>query len=72
MNILVNGKEQELDPPVSVKKLLQILDLKGERVAVEVNLKIVDRQKFDDYEIKEGDNVEVIHFVGGGSLPAMH
>ena len=72
MNILVNGKEQELDPPVSVKKLLQILDLKGERVAVEVNLEIVDRQKFDDYEIKEGDNVEVIHFVGGGSLPAMH
>ena len=71
MNIVVNGKEQELDHPVSVKQLLQILDLKGERVAVEVNLEIVDRKKFDDYEIKEGDKVEVIHFVGGGSLLPM-
>jgi len=71
MNIVVNGKEQELDHPVSVKQLLQILDLKRERVAVEVNLEIVDRQKFDDYEIKEGDKVEVIHFVGGGSLLAI-
>lgn len=68
MNIVVNGKEQELDHSVSVKQLLQILDLKGDRVAVEVNLEIVDRQKFDDYKIKEGDKVEVIHFVGGGSL----
>ncbi len=71
MNIVVNGKEQELDHPVSVKQLLHILDLKGERVAVEVNLEIVDRQKFDDYEIKDGDKVEVIHFVGGGSLLAI-
>lgn len=68
MKIVVNGKEQELDCPVSVKQLLQILDLKGDRVAVEVNLEIVDRQKFDNFKIKEGDTVEVIHFVGGGSL----
>jgi thiamine biosynthesis protein ThiS len=66
MVILVNGEEKELDKPLNIRGLLQLLNLQEERIAVEVNLEIVDRQLFPSFELKEGDKVEVISFVGGG------
>ncbi len=66
MVIWLNGQEEKLDRPMSIKDLLQQLNLKEERIAVEVNLDIIDRQKFHAYELKDGDRVEVIRFVGGG------
>jgi len=66
MVILLNGEEKNLDRPINIGELLQLLNLQKERIAVEVNLEIVDRQKFHSFELKEGDKVEVIRFVGGG------
>jgi len=43
------------------------LGLKSERVAVELNKKIVRRVEWDSTTISEGDRLEVVHFVGGGS-----
>jgi thiamine biosynthesis protein ThiS len=41
-------------------------------VAVEVNLKILDRSNFPTWNLQEGDTVEILSFIGGGSLPPRH
>jgi thiamine biosynthesis protein ThiS len=66
MVIILNGQEKRLERPTTVRELLQLLDLEEGRVAVEVNLEIVDRQQFSNLTLKESDKVEVISFVGGG------
>jgi thiamine biosynthesis protein ThiS len=51
----------------TVTALLNELEIRPDRVAVEVNLQIVDRQSFDRQMFQEGDRVEIISFIGGGS-----
>jgi sulfur carrier protein len=47
--------------------LLRELAIKTERVAVELNLEILDRKEFDQRRLKQGDRVEILSFIGGGS-----
>jgi thiamine biosynthesis protein ThiS len=72
MKIVVNGKEQKYNTPLTVTALLQGLNLRTEQVAVEVNLKILDRSYFPTWNLQEGDTVEILSFIGGGSLPPRH
>ena len=72
MKIIVNGEEQEYNIPLTVTNLLQGLDLRTEQVAVEVNLKILDRSNFTTWNLQEGDKVEILSFFGGGSLQPRH
>ncbi len=65
MRIEVNGVEQDLSPGTNLTGLLSQLNLTPERVAIELNMEVVDRKQFDS-ALKEGDKVEIIHFVGGG------
>ena len=67
MKIFVNGEEQERNIPLTVANLLQELDLQTQHVAVEVNLKILDRSDFPTWDLQEGDKVEILSFMGGGS-----
>jgi len=67
MQIIVNGESQELGHPLTVTSLLESLDLRSERVAVEVNLKILNRSDFSTWNLQEGDKVEIISFIGGGA-----
>ena len=66
MTISVNGQPQEVAANLTVATLLQQLDLQPDRVAVEVNLKILDRSSFNTWNLKEGDHVEILSFIGGG------
>jgi thiamine biosynthesis protein ThiS len=66
MTITLNGDKHELAAPVSVSALLQQLDIDARRVAVELNLTIVKKAAYDSSVIKEGDEVEIVNFVGGG------
>ncbi len=66
MRITVNGETREVTEGQSVAALLSALDIQAERVAVELNLKIVDRQAFTGTSLNDGDRVEVIGFIGGG------
>jgi thiamine biosynthesis protein ThiS len=50
-----------------VGELLRELDITSERVAVELNLEILDRKDFDARGIKDGDRLEILSFIGGGS-----
>jgi len=66
MTITLNGDKHELVAPVSVSALLQQLDIDARRVAVELNLTVVKKAAYDSAVIKEGDEVEIVNFVGGG------
>lgn len=66
MRIQLNGEALELPEGQSVADLLARLDLAGRRVAVELNLDIVPRSQHAATALKEGDQVEVVHAIGGG------
>ncbi len=67
MRITLNGESKEVAQDLSVAGLLQQLELQPDRVAVEINLNILDRSKFPTWMLKEGDRIEIISFIGGGS-----
>jgi thiamine biosynthesis protein ThiS len=66
MTITLNGDKHELAEPMSVSALLRQLDIDSRRVAVEVNLAVLKKTAYDSSVIKEGDEVEIVNFVGGG------
>lgn len=66
MRILLNGEPFELPEQQTVAELLSRLDLAGRRVAVELNLDIVPRSQHGSTQLAEGDQVEVVHAIGGG------
>ncbi|GIZ12574.1 sulfur carrier protein ThiS [Pseudomonas sp. NCCP-436] len=66
MRILLNGEPFELPEQQTVAELLSRLDLAGRRVAVELNLDIVPRSQHASTQLAEGDQVEVVHAIGGG------
>ncbi len=66
MHIELNGEPFELPDGETVAALLTRLDLAGRRVAVELNLDIVPRSQHEATALREGDQVEVVHAIGGG------
>ncbi len=66
MVITLNGDRFETTGPVTVSSLLAQLDIDPRRVAVEHNLVVVRRAAFDSTLIRDGDQVEIVNFVGGG------
>jgi thiazole synthase len=67
LEIVVNGAARTARPDATVASLLLELGIAPERVAVERNLDIVTRERFPDTPLTEGDRIEIIQFVGGGS-----
>ena len=65
MKVTVNGDDRDLSDGASVTALLQDLKLTPDKVAVEVNRRLLRSEKYDQ-PLKEGDVVEVVTFVGGG------
>ncbi len=68
IHIHVNGESRTWRSGATVAELLQDLDIRTERVAVELNLEILDRAMFDQRLLKDGDRVEILSFIGGGSF----
>ena len=66
MKIMLNGEPVEVAGPLTVSALLERLDIDARRVAVEHNLVVLKRAAFDATEVREGDQVEIVNFVGGG------
>lgn len=67
MTVVVNGEETQIADGTSVDKVIETLGLKPERVAVELNHRIVRRSQWTSTALSEGDRVEIVHFVGGGA-----
>ena len=66
MNLHINGQPREFPDRLSVAALVAVLGMKTDRVAVELNLEIVPRASWDSTILKDGDRLEIVHFVGGG------
>ena len=73
MLITVNGEKKEVPEGLTIVGLLQFLKIQPERVAVELNLDIVKKDRYGTTPVKEGDSVEVVSFMAGGvwSKPTM-
>jgi len=67
MNIVLNGEPHEVAGPLTLTALLVHLKIDARRVAVEHNLNVVKRANYDSTELREGDQIEIVNFVGGGS-----
>jgi len=71
MKLLINGDEKTFDSPLTLAALVDTLGMKSDRVAVELNRDIAPRSTWAETILKDGDRLEIVHFVGGGSeLPA--
>jgi len=68
MKIHINGEEKAFDSPspLTLAALVEILGMKADRVAVELNREIVARDRWSETLLHEGDRLEIVHFVGGG------
>ena len=66
MRVVINGENREFSAPVSVAALLQDLGLDARKIALEHNLEIVPRSAYDKTMVSDGDNLEIVHFIGGG------
>lgn len=67
MKLQINGDLREFDGPLTLSALVEILGLKPDRVAVELNRSIVAREHWPETDLREGDRLEMVQFVGGGS-----
>ena len=66
MTITLNGDRIELSGPLTITELLSRLEIDARRVAVEHNVTVLKRTAFDETVVREGDQVEIVNFVGGG------
>ena len=66
MTITLNGDPHQIPGPLSVSALLHQLEIDARRVAVELNTAVVRKAAYDTSVVKDGDEVEIVNFVGGG------
>jgi sulfur carrier protein len=69
MKLTINGRDRdfpELQSDSRLQHLIELLQLKADRVAVERNGEIVPRAQWIDTRVEDGDKLEVVQFVGGG------
>ena len=67
MLLHLNGETREFPDGLTIAALVTHLGMKPDRVAVELNLEIVQRANWQTTTLKDGDKLEVVHFVGGGA-----
>lgn len=69
MHIQINGEQREFpQSSLSLNELIETLSLAPQRIAVEVNKTIVRRNDWAMTRLKDGDQIEIVHFVGGGEV----
>jgi thiamine biosynthesis protein ThiS len=66
MKLQINGEARDFNPPLTLAGLLEQLEMKSDRVAVELNRSIVARDQWAKTNLAEDDRLEIVHFVGGG------
>ncbi|MFY9948429.1 MAG: sulfur carrier protein ThiS [Candidatus Sulfotelmatobacter sp.] len=71
MNLHINGEARTFPDPAppaqfTLSSLIDLLNMKSDRVAVELNREIAPRDRWPETILKDGDHLEIVHFVGGG------
>jgi thiamine biosynthesis protein ThiS len=67
MKLTINGETRDFDSLSTLVDLVAQLGMKPDRVAVELNRDLVPRGRWAETTISDGDKLEIVHFVGGGS-----
>jgi thiamine biosynthesis protein ThiS len=67
LQITLNGEKKDIPDNITILGLLEILNIEHQRVAVELNEGIVKKDTYGKTAIKDGDALEVVSFMGGGS-----
>ena len=66
MKIQLNGDSRDIPDHCTAQQLVDLLQLTGKRLAMEVNREIVPRTTYAEHVLHEGDEVELVHAIGGG------
>ncbi len=66
IKITVNGKQMQVIPKFSVKSLIVELKMPLNKIAIELNKKIINKKSISKIQLKKGDRIEIVHFIGGG------
>ena len=66
IKITVNGKQMQIIPKFTLKSLIIKLKMPLNKIAIELNKKIIDKRKISKIQLKKGDKIEIVHFIGGG------
>jgi len=64
--IQLNGDPYEINGRTNLNELLNKLKIQKNKVAIEVNGEIVQKEKYQNLVLTKGDKVEIVHFIGGG------
>ena len=66
IKITVNGKQMQIIPKFTLKSLITKLKMPLNKIALELNKKIIDKNRISKIQLKKGDKIEIVHFIGGG------
>ena len=66
IKITVNGKQMQIIPKLSMRNLITKLKMPLNKIAIELNKKIIDKKRISKIQLKKGDKIEIVHFIGGG------
>ncbi len=66
IKIKINGKFSTINDNLSLSSYLKKLKVPLKKVAIELNLEIIDKNKISKIKLKKSDNIEIVHFIGGG------
>ena len=66
IKITVNGKQMQIIPKFTLKSLITKLKVPLNKIAIELNKKIIDKKRISIIQLKKGDKIEIVHFIGGG------
>ena len=66
IKIRLNGKSKTIKEKTSIEKLVNILKIPVKKVAIELNQEIIDKKRMNKIFLKQNDNIEIVHFIGGG------
>lgn len=69
MTVTINGEKQEVPEGLNINSLLVHLGVVPGRVAVERNLEVVPRSRWEAISVQADDTYEIVHFIGGGQCP---
>ena len=66
IKITVNGKQIQVISKFSLKSLITKLKIPLNKIAIELNKKIIDKKRISKIYLQKGDKIEIVHFIGGG------
>jgi len=68
MQIIINGEKKTIDSNTTLAALLNELSIDTNRVAVELNMSIIDKADYSKTILKDNDSLEIVSFIGGGAI----